>query len=179
MTRAWVVADHHFGHRNIIKYCDRPWTDENKMDEDLIKLHNSVVAPDDVVYFLGDMTMKQSDRVGWLQKIVGRMHGTKHLIFGNHDNWHWNKYLDVGFQTCHTFLELGLGSTQYMADLNHPYLGVRLCHDPAWAQDKNYLWICGHIHNNTIADNHIAIVSVEHTAYKPVPLTDIMAGLRP
>lgn len=171
MSKTWVYADPHFAHHAIIEYAQRPFPNTDKMDGELVKLYNSVVAKDDVVYWLGDVTLKPSDKWQWLARIVGKMNGTKILIFGNHDDWHWQLYLKCGFQSCHTFLAI-------------PPVGharpIHLCHDPAWAQDKNKLWVCGHLHNCAFtAPTHIAIVSVELTEYKPVLLRDIVDGLRP
>lgn len=182
----WVVADWHFAHHNIMAYAQRPWTCVDKMDSDLVKLHNSVVKPSDRVFVLGDVTLRGADKKDWLRKILSKMHGTKILIFGNHDQMHWEHYLYVGFQSCHTFLEIPWTTTIVREPLDGPVTEssyvrkIRLCHDPAWAQDKNYLWICGHLHNCAFtAPTHIAIVSVELTEYKPVKLRDIVDGLRP
>lgn len=175
----FVVADHHFAHHNILSYCGRPWPNTDKMDADLVKLHNSVVTANDTTYFLGDVTMRGADRRDWLRKIITRMWGTKILVFGNHDQMHWEHYLYCGFKSCHTHIEYrqnaptpGRGTL-----LSHP---VMMCHDPAWAQDTRKLWVCGHLHNNAFCvGSHIAIVSVELTEYKPVLLNNIIDGLRP
>jgi calcineurin-like phosphoesterase family protein len=175
MSRRFVYADPHFGHASIITYAQRPWVSVDKMDADLVKLYNSVVGKDDLVYWLGDVTLRGPDKKGWLARILGKMNGRKVLVFGNHDDWHWQHYLDVGFQSAHTFLEF-----QDPAIRESEYRGIRLCHDPAWAQDKNYLWIVGHLHNCAFtAPYHIAVVSVELTDYKPVPIELIAYGERP
>jgi len=186
MGKIWVVADHHFGHENIIRYARRPWDDANKMDGALVKLHNEVVAPEDTVYFLGDVTLKDAEKLGWLRRIINKMNGTKILIFGNHDRWHWERYLDAGFQSCHTYLEIEWKTILQMRPLDgagHDTVTtkkVHLCHDPALAQDNTKLWVCGHVHNNDFGpQSHIAIVSVELTEYKPVLLEDIIDGYRP
>lgn len=182
----WVYADPHFGHDNIITYCQRPFPSAHKMDGELVSLFNSVVKKGDLTYFLGDVTLKSPDRANWLRRIIMKMNGTKVLVFGNHDRWHWETYLEVGFQSCHTFLEVPWKTTFIMEPLDGPVRVsestkmVRLCHDPAWAQDKKYLWVCGHLHNNAfVAPSHIAVVSVELTGYKPVLLHDIVDGYRP
>jgi len=178
MSKTFVYADPHFSHFNIMRYAQRPWTEVAKMDSDLIKLYNTVVEKDDVVYWLGDVTLQPPDKVHWLRRILGKMNGTKHLIFGNHDDWHWQRYLDAGFQTCHTFLSLGPHAVNW-GDAKR-YSAVHLCHDPAWAQDKTAMWVVGHLHNCAfLAPSHIAVVSVELTEYKPVLLADIVDGYRP
>jgi calcineurin-like phosphoesterase family protein len=184
MGRTFVYADPHFGHAHILTAAQRPWVSIDKMDADLVKLYNSVVKPDDVVYWVGDVTLKSPEKWQWLRRIVMKMNGTKILVFGNHDDWHWDLYLKAGFQSCHTYLEIQAPITITIPPEETPRKGathrVSMCHDPAWAQDKSKLWICGHLHNCAFtAPYHIAIVSVELTEYKPVLIQDIVDGLRP
>lgn len=51
----YFIADTHFNHTNIIKYCKRPFKDANEMNEYIIEKWNSVVKDDDIVYHLGDV----------------------------------------------------------------------------------------------------------------------------
>ena len=48
----WFTADQHFGHTNIIEYCNRPYDTIDEMDADLIQYWNQVVGRYDVVYHL-------------------------------------------------------------------------------------------------------------------------------
>ena len=79
----WVTSDTHFGHTNIIKYCNRPYENSEEMDEDIIKKHNSAVGPDDLVIHLGDVAFTGQDRINYL---MSRLNGNKLLILGNHDH---------------------------------------------------------------------------------------------
>ncbi|WP_258934193.1 hypothetical protein [Nesterenkonia pannonica] len=49
----FFTSDHHFGHANIIRYCDRPFADVAEMDEAMIDRWNETVSPDDEVWVLG------------------------------------------------------------------------------------------------------------------------------
>ena len=51
----YFIADTHFNHENIIKYCDRPLSNAKEMNEYIIQKWNSVVNEDDIVYHLGDV----------------------------------------------------------------------------------------------------------------------------
>jgi calcineurin-like phosphoesterase family protein len=81
--RTWISSDTHFGHANIIKYCNRPYSSAEEMDEDLIERHNKVVGPNDLYIHLGDVAFTGSDRIS---SIMNRLNGKKLLILGNHDH---------------------------------------------------------------------------------------------
>ena len=77
----WFTADTHFGHANIIKYCDRPWQSVGEMNETLINNWNAVVRPTDTVWHLGDVGFKGGDPAGFLKRLNGKIH----VCYGNHD----------------------------------------------------------------------------------------------
>lgn len=81
-TKVFFTSDTHFGHSNIIKYCQRPFNSAEHMDEVLISNWNEVVSPQDIVFHLGDFCFG-SDKE-WIE-ILKRLNGTKYLILGNHD----------------------------------------------------------------------------------------------
>lgn len=77
----YYTADLHFGHRNIIQYCNRPWATVEEMNEGLVARWNAVVRPEDTVYVLGDFSMNIRD----METYTPRLNGTKVLVVGNHD----------------------------------------------------------------------------------------------
>lgn len=81
--RILVTSDHHFGHRNIIKYCNRPFESVNEMDHVMIEVWNQCVSDDDMVVHLGDFTFGNAETHG---HIMGALKGKKLLTKGNHDN---------------------------------------------------------------------------------------------
>jgi calcineurin-like phosphoesterase family protein len=90
----WIGSDYHLNHLNILKYCDHrvpdshdgcaphDWDDVAEMNEKIISNHNSLVAPDDEVYLLGDICMGQIIKA---PDLIRRLNGRKYLIKGNHD----------------------------------------------------------------------------------------------
>jgi calcineurin-like phosphoesterase family protein len=54
MTKSFFTSDWHFGHKNIIKYCDRPFKTIIEHDKTLLDNLNSTVGKNDHLYFLGD-----------------------------------------------------------------------------------------------------------------------------
>ena len=47
--KVWFTSDTHFGHKNVIPYCNRPWETVEEMNEALINNWNSVVKENDIV----------------------------------------------------------------------------------------------------------------------------------
>jgi calcineurin-like phosphoesterase family protein len=78
----WFSADFHLGHLNIIKYCDRQFSNTHEMNEAIIANHNACVQPDDEFYHLGDFSWMS---VGYTIEALKRMNGKKFMIRGNHD----------------------------------------------------------------------------------------------
>ena len=78
----WFTSDTHFSHKNIIKYCNRPFDSVEQMDAELIKRWNEVVKPEDVVFHLGDLCFKNKS----LDDYRKVLNGTIILLKGNHEN---------------------------------------------------------------------------------------------
>jgi len=88
----WFTADHHFGHENIIKYCNRPFANADEMDAELIYRHNSLVGANDLVYHLGDFTLRGE---GFAWQCLSKMNGQFRLLPGSHDqNWYSDDFGD-------------------------------------------------------------------------------------
>ena len=108
-NRVWVTSDTHFGHTNIIKYCDRPFTNTEDMDQAIIKDWNSKVGPEDLVIHLGDVTFKSKSKMDF---IMSQLSGKKMLILGNHDR---RQDLEEHFlEGCFHYLSITRGSQHYI-----------------------------------------------------------------
>lgn len=82
----FFTSDTHFGHRNIIRFCNRPFNSVEEMDETIISNWNAVVNKKDTVYHLGDFcTWKTKDYLSLFNHYRKRLNGKIFLIEGNHD----------------------------------------------------------------------------------------------
>lgn len=78
----WFTADNHFGHANIIEYCNRPFSSVEEMDELMIEAWNALVGKKDEVWHLGDFCLGDMD-VAF--KYLKRLNGRVRLVPGGHD----------------------------------------------------------------------------------------------
>lgn len=153
----YFIADTHFNHENIIKYCNRPFKNSNEMNEYIINKWNSVVTENDVVYHLEDVGFGSTSE---LKKLVGRLNGKKILIRGNHDYKRGlNGWKEVGF------------SEVYKKRL--VLSNLILTHEPIEVEE-NYINIFGHIHDKPLDErfnknNHIC-VSCDIIDYTPIDI---------
>lgn len=172
----YYTADQHFGHSNIIRFCDRPFTDVTEMDETLINNWNNVVSVDDIVYILGDLVFRSEKSAS---HYIDSLKGTKHLILGNHDHkWVKNCNLQKHFSSVSYYLEIKDGERR-----------IALCHYPmlSWGgAARGALHIYAHIHNKkeglafeTLKQMDNALnAGVEINDYRPVTLDELIVNNR-
>lgn len=82
----WFTSDEHYGHRNIIEYCDRPFNSVQEMDEILIQNFNSVVSGQDTTIHAGDFTLSKDKELIY-RKYINRLNGNHIFLKGSHDYW--------------------------------------------------------------------------------------------
>lgn len=166
----WVTADPHFGHANIIEYCNRPFKDVHHMDKALIKNINECVQPDDRLFILGDFTLWGAERGDSIRRILSKMNGRKWLILGNHDRIKPLDLIDMGFENVVVW---------------HQYAeGIYMIHDPAMAvaMPRGSVVLCGHVHELFSAlpnkeGGGVVNVSVEVCRYYPIRVFDAVAQI--
>lgn len=81
-TKDIFTSDLHFGHANIIKYCNRPYTGPEDMTLGIEQEWRSKVNAKDRIFILGDLGMYRGSRMA---EIIAGLPGEKHWILGNHD----------------------------------------------------------------------------------------------
>ena len=135
----YYIADNHFGHKNVIRFDNRPFADTVLMDEVLVHKWNERVTEDDTVYILGDCFWKNEENS---VKLIQRLKGHKHLIRGNHDRVHGR-------------LRFYYESIEHYAEINDNDRLVILCHYPIpFYKNQHYgaVMLYGHVHNTREQD---------------------------
>lgn len=144
----FYIADCHFGHKNILRFDNRPFADLHQMEEVMVMLWNATVRKGDTVYILGDFCWGKADE--WL-RIIRQLNGIKVLIIGNHDLSTFPAELKNQFADITPFKEI--------VDNGKDNSGrkVLLSHYPMpfykRANNDKYYMLCGHVHNT--AENQI------------------------
>ena len=77
----YYISDLHIGHKNIIRFDQRPFFNLEDMKQTIIKNWNFVVTFGDDVYILGDMFWNNDD----IAEVLPQLKGNLYLVKGNHD----------------------------------------------------------------------------------------------
>ena len=117
----YFTSDQHYFHKNIIKYCNRPFVSVDNMNADMTRKYNHIIDDDDIVIHIGDISAGLKDKKDELKEICKNLKGKKYLIRGNHDHLTDEEYLAMGF--------IGVSSYLIMED-------YFICHYPLIPETK-------------------------------------------
>ena len=155
------TADTHFGHANIIRFCERPYKHAHEMDEALIANWNRVVQPDQIVFHLGDFAFKGSPtRTAVIRQ---RLNGEIILICGNHDSPQTQGLFDEVYDLA----EVRIGKAR-----------IVLCHYAmrVWPSSHHGAWhLHGHSHGTLPREKGKSLldIGVDSWEYTPVRFDQI------
>lgn len=161
----YYVADTHWCHSNIIKFCTRPFASVEEMNEAMIERWNSKVTKKDTVYHLGDVVFRGS--FSQTKEILDRLNGKIILIKGNHDDERDLKKLTYRFELIDKLLEIK------DSFINH---NIVLCHYPlaSWrSKGRGAYHLYGHVHNNLHQHNLSLDVGVDVHDFYPLSSLEI------
>lgn len=178
--KTFVIADTHFGHKNVITFKDsndeiiRKFGSIEEHDNHIKSCWNSVVTPGDTVYHLGDVVINRK-----ALPILNELNGRKVLVKGNHDIFKIKDYLEY-FDDVRAYKVL-------------PEHRIILSHIPIHRHclDRWNLNIHGHLHHNIVKkelillgqgiieqtlvpDEKYMCVSVDQTNYYPLDLQQLI-----
>jgi len=136
----WFSSDWHIGHKNVLKYSDRPFECIEDMNEIIIDNMMSPLKKGDIFYYLGDIGYGKE--AYWM--INNRIpRGVQFFwIPGNHDKklTHFTKNNNNKIQIAPPIMDIALKGNK-----------VTLCHYPmlTWNQSHRNAWqLFGHHHIN-------------------------------
>lgn len=162
----YLISDHHFGHSNIITYCDRPFSSVGEMDSAMLDRFYETVDPGDVLVHLGDVAMDMQDG----QETVERFNqlDANLLVRGNHD---------VGLDPNEAPFPVVDACT-----LEHRGYEFYCVHRPEDIPERWDGWVLhGHYHNNDLQqfpfvsyDQKRVNVGAELLDYRPIQLDTIV-----
>lgn len=166
--KTWITSDLHFGHANILKFQSetRKFNDVIHMNEEIVRIWNENVAPEDLTYILGDVAFCQPKKAA---DFIRRLNGSKILIEGNHDEKALtNQYFRDSFSEIHKYLEIKFNGTR-VCMFHFPISEWNQCH-------RGSVMLHGHLHGNPsgMTQYRIRDVGFDATGKVVSTLDDIM-----
>ncbi|MDF1489543.1 metallophosphoesterase family protein [Tessaracoccus caeni] len=192
----YFTSDTHFGHQNIIKFCNRPYTSVDHMNLDLVKRITERLEPDDELWHLGDVALgRLDDTLVHLACIAVDVT----LVAGNHDRCHpYNGARAEGFvdyyrERCglaaliqtNTALTLSNGLKVKVSHFPYadPSLPAQEDRHGKIVSDKFAPWrpiddgswlLCGHVHDSWRQRGRMINVGIDAWAGRPLSEEEII-----
>lgn len=172
----FFTADTHFYHKNVIDYCNRPFSHLEEMNEKMIERWNVRVGPEDTVFHLGDFSFGSKAKT---KIVLGRLNGSIYLVRGNHDSSDTVKLFQARKE--HSVIEtITLPMAGKKVHLSHyPYAPK-----PGEVADDRYLerrladagdWLLhGHVHQHWKTRDRMINVGVDVWSFLPVSEEEIL-----
>ena len=155
----WFWSDTHFAHKNVIKYCNRPYENLTDMYYKMRDAYNNTVGPNDLCIWGGDVAFTGTTQTN---QLLSEFHHDKILVIGNHD-MNKKKLKQMDFLQSHLV---------FMID--HDVTPLIVTHYPMDNVPEPFFNVHGHTHHrNTDHDRQINI-SVEAIDYTPIHLDEIL-----
>lgn len=164
----YFTSDFHFGHRNIIKFNDRPFNNIDEMNNKLIDNYNSIINNKDTVYILGDISFRIS--IEESNEYIKQLKGNKIIVYGNHDkNYNDNLFIKK------TYFDVLKYNKQKFCLMHYPMLSWPGSH-------QGSIQLHGHIHGkyeenvkNRLNGIYRYDVGVDANNYYPVSIEQIIS----
>ena len=142
--------------------------DLDYMNEQMVKEWNDLIAPEDLVYILGDVAFLPAQKAA---EYMSRCNGTKILVEGNHDR---KTLQDPTFRNCfkevHKYLDINYNGTKVVMS-HYPFL--------EWDQmHRGSVMLYGHLHGGTTGMEKYRMqdVGMDATGMIAVSLDDVIAS---
>lgn len=193
----YFTSDTHYGHRNIISFCGRPYAGAGHMNADLVNRAARLAGPGDELWHLGDVALGHLDST---LTHLARIPADVTLVCGNHDRCHpsggarGQRFEQVHRDRCrlsalvltNTALELSSGVTASVSHFPYadPALGGQENRHGHIIADRFARWrpagdgawlLCGHVHGSWRQRGRMINVGVDAWGGSPVSEAAIAA----
>lgn len=153
----FFTSDFHFDHKNVIKYCNRPFEDIEQHNEGLIANVNEKVRPVDHLVIAGDVALYHKTEIIY-KKFLNRLNGNKIILKGNHDYW----------------IPKGTGRYLYHVTIEKQFIAVSHYPMRSWNRSCHGSWnLHGHTHALMPPLRNQYDISVDNNNYYPVSFDEI------
>ncbi len=192
----YFTSDTHYGHQNIIRFCDRPYADVDHMNVDLVNRAAEMLEVGDELWHLGDVALGTLDNT---LAHLARIPVEVTLVAGNHDRCHpyngkrGERFIEIYRERCQ-LAELILTNTSLTlsngveVNVSHfPYAdselsGLENRHGKVivdkfapWRVVDDGSWLlCGHVHESWKQRGRMINVGVDAWGGRPVSEAEII-----
>lgn len=159
--KTYFTSDLHFGHKNIIRYCNRPFETVEQMNEYMIQAWNSRVTDSDDIYVLGDFIFGKEEK---FRETISQLRGRKILVRGNHDpkfvyeSKHWS---EVHMQTIIRRID------GYRVNMSHYRDSFKKIY-------PGNIYLHGHSHGSGPLEDKVLDVGVDRMGYVPLTIDEML-----
>jgi calcineurin-like phosphoesterase family protein len=153
----YFTADLHLNHNNIIKYCNRPFTNVIEMDNTILTNFWRTLSPGDTLYILGDLSFNDAHILDFFDRFC-KINIV--VIKGNHDGRKLQKLAKERNIPIYTLL-----------DINIEGQPITLCHYALRVWNKSHFnsWqLYGHSHGTLLPQGKQYDVGVDTNDFAPV-----------
>ncbi|MFT3872652.1 MAG: metallophosphoesterase family protein [Nocardioides sp.] len=192
----YFTSDTHYGHQNIIRFCDRPYAHVDHMNVDLVNRAATLFELGDELWHLGDVALGTLDHT---LTHLARIPVDVTLVAGNHDRCHpYNgkraeRFVEVYRERCqladlvltNTSLTLSNGIDVHVS--HFPYVDPSLAGQEdrhgevisdkfaPWRVVDDGSWLlCGHVHDSWRQKGRMINVGVDAWGGRPVSEADVI-----
>jgi calcineurin-like phosphoesterase family protein len=158
----FFTSDTHFGHGGALGLYRRPFASVPAMNEAIVTRWNETVGPEDDIWHLGDLAIRQSAAL--VTELLSRLNGAKHLLIGNND-------------PPATTEQPGWASVEAYAEMTVDGIFVVLCHYPfrSWRDmTKGSINLHGHCHGRLKPQPRQFDAGVDVWDFRPVTIRQIL-----
>lgn len=182
MSKIWITSDWHFCHSKSFILEPRGFSSAEEMNKEIIRRHNELVSPDDIVYCLGDCGLGGPDTLDEIKNCIEALNGSIHVITGNHDS---PRRIDM-YLNCKNVEDVSFYATQ----LRYRKYTFYLSHYPTLVGNQDgdkplkarLINLCGHSHySDRWADWDKGLIyhcEMEAHDCKPILLNDIIEEIK-